>query len=922
MAVYNKNGKVIKSAWKDNSVRNEGWNAHDNGEQKSDCPYKKGTKEYEEWVDGWEAAYQEVNSSRRIVSEVDKDGARELALFAENTPEIYNGVLTSVVKNLQKKARKGIYDKNKAVVAWLHVIDEAARLYDNWNGSGRNSLRLFDKATRMEAARQLMSRMEEDVFQDVEIKSSLENSNDKTLFSKSLNQLSNENVSEVDFNVLGVPYVLMLNTSNSMHEDEIIIVNYDTGAIDIVQKEDYDLPLYQLMGQDFLIDFEPTDTEITKVDYNQIESSKKRKPKTADERAKDEGADITCSRKQIKSSYPENDKQNRFNWAFNTSYRSANSISPERREVFYESIDWYNKNKDKPWMKEYCEEYACTPMLDGEKYAFRMALEELGEINQWGQPLNSSRKSIKSSFDYYDGFENDVAFYGDRYSDEDDIVELVAGAIEEDGHPTESPEEFDSLMRAVHEELKRQGYFKAPWVNSSRVIKSSYLEPLIVIKDPKTNKYYSHKWVPVEYNFSVGDTIYDNEILDVDLSNGSTERVIFLSDDINDATKFISVADARNWPFQGDLYICEQQPLMGVKLDTIRPFTKEDWISIAEKEEPRFKEQALEGIDSSRQIKSAVDGGWEVDSSDVPKALDMWVEYVGEENALEDIAKAMGNDTLNENIEWIAQQWGFGEDLEDIESAWDKYEHAKEVMGVEELFNNLTQAAGYDELAEDLAFIFRQNDFREWDERNGVYSNKINSSRVIKSGMGENGFGYFKIGDYAKENNLDPNELLDMVNRYGSHLTLEDEKFIDELDWCKYHINQKHNVSSSRINSSKEDKADEDGPHMKFKTLDEDTKFELREQIEDELEALLDKLNVKFTTDVWEETVQYILSFFEEDNAYNPRTAKQAVHEWYLDTKDDFPEMFDNKKQKVASARYCEWIRSKRLIKSAKKFFK
>lgn len=105
---------------------------------------------------------------------------------------------------------------------------------------------------------------------------------------------------------------------------------------------------------------------------------------------------IQNSRKPIKSSYPENEEQNRFNWAFNTSYRSANSISPERRDIFYESINWYNNNKDKPWMKEYCERYACTPMLDGEKYAFRMALEELGEINQWGQPLNSSRQ-IKSS---------------------------------------------------------------------------------------------------------------------------------------------------------------------------------------------------------------------------------------------------------------------------------------------------------------------------------------------------------------------------------------------------------------------------------------------------------------------------------------------------------------------------------------------
>lgn len=117
----------------------------------------------------------------------------------------------------------------------------------------------------------------------------------------------------------------------------------------------------------------------------------------------------------------------------------------------------------------------------------------------------------------------------------------------------------------------------------------------------------------------------------------------------------------------------------------------------------------------SRKITSAVDGGWEVRSSDVPEALDLFVEYFGEEDALEEIAKAMGDNVLQENIEWIAQQWGFGEEIEDLD-VWEQYETAKEYMGVSELFNNLTQAAGYDELAEDLAFIFRMNDFREWDK--------------------------------------------------------------------------------------------------------------------------------------------------------------------------------------------------------------
>lgn len=127
-------------------------------------------------------------------------------------------------------------------------------------------------------------------------------------------------------------------------------------------------------------------------------------------------------------------------------------------------------------------------------------------------------------------------------------------------------------------------------------------------------------------------------------------------------------------------------------------------------------EKGKKVVKSARKpIKSAVDGGWRVDSSDVPEALDLFVEYVGEETALEEIARAMGTDVLEENIDYVAQQWDFAEDIEDLD-AWEAYEKAKEIMGASELFTNLTQAAGYDELAEDLAFIFRQYDFREWNK--------------------------------------------------------------------------------------------------------------------------------------------------------------------------------------------------------------
>ena len=154
---------------------------------------------------------------------------------------------------------------------------------------------------------------------------------------------------------------------------------------------------------------------------------------------------------------------------------------------------------------------------------------------------------------------------------------------------------------------------------------------------------------------------------------------------------------------------------------------------------------------SRKVIKSANNYGWEVDSSEVPEALDLFVEYVGKETALEEIARAMGTDVLEENLDWVIRQWGFAEDVEDMDDVWEKFERAKEVMGADELYENLTQAAGHDELAEDLAFIFRQYDFREWDERknnidsgcHGKGKDKKKGKKEIKSAMDSRSLGDF-----------------------------------------------------------------------------------------------------------------------------------------------------------------------------------
>ncbi|MBR4397098.1 MAG: hypothetical protein IKS93_04515 [Methanobrevibacter sp.] len=140
-------------------------------------------------------------------------------------------------------------------------------------------------------------------------------------------------------------------------------------------------------------------------------------------------------------------------------------------------------------------------------------------------------------------------------------------------------------------------------------------------------------------------------------------------------------------------------------------------VTITDSEATENNEQQSE-LFQSREITSANNYGWEVDSSEAMEALDMFVEYVGEDTALEELAKALGDNTLEENLEWICRQWGFLEEIEDLD-VWEQFETAKEYMGVSELLQNLSQAIGYDELAECMAFIFRMYDFREWDEVSG-----------------------------------------------------------------------------------------------------------------------------------------------------------------------------------------------------------
>ena len=55
--------------------------------------------------------------------------AHELFLYAVNDGKLYRRMITHILNNLEKKVKKGIYDREKAVDAWYSVATEASNGY-------------------------------------------------------------------------------------------------------------------------------------------------------------------------------------------------------------------------------------------------------------------------------------------------------------------------------------------------------------------------------------------------------------------------------------------------------------------------------------------------------------------------------------------------------------------------------------------------------------------------------------------------------------------------------------------------------------------------------------------------------------------------------------------------------------------------
>ena len=89
--------------------------------------------------------------------------SNELFLYAVNTGRLYQQVI-SVVRNLARKYRKGIYDPDRARDAYYPIACEAAKLYQHEYCSPGDSI--FSVSDRFTAAAEMEEYYRENVIND------------------------------------------------------------------------------------------------------------------------------------------------------------------------------------------------------------------------------------------------------------------------------------------------------------------------------------------------------------------------------------------------------------------------------------------------------------------------------------------------------------------------------------------------------------------------------------------------------------------------------------------------------------------------------------------------------------------------------------------------------------------------------------
>lgn len=100
---------------------------------------------------------------------VDEVAAQELFLSTVNeNDDTFRSRVEAIMLNLARKKKKGTYDPELATKLWLYAVEDEARIYDKEFGSGRGSMTMFNRPTRIRAAEKVRDYWDENVDWKVE----------------------------------------------------------------------------------------------------------------------------------------------------------------------------------------------------------------------------------------------------------------------------------------------------------------------------------------------------------------------------------------------------------------------------------------------------------------------------------------------------------------------------------------------------------------------------------------------------------------------------------------------------------------------------------------------------------------------------------------------------------------------------------
>jgi len=97
---------------------------------------------------------------------VDSNATNELDLFVMNNEDLYRRRFMPIIKNLQRKIAKNVYDHEKAKKLWMYLVDAAAKEYVKEFGKPDEDVKqLFPRETRQRVAELIADRELENIKQ-------------------------------------------------------------------------------------------------------------------------------------------------------------------------------------------------------------------------------------------------------------------------------------------------------------------------------------------------------------------------------------------------------------------------------------------------------------------------------------------------------------------------------------------------------------------------------------------------------------------------------------------------------------------------------------------------------------------------------------------------------------------------------------